>query len=146
MGRTAETRAALDRVARYAGGLARPHQPEHHYRYDPGKALSYTATALAWAGDPAAEGYARTAIRELETAAEHRPRRLASARLDLALALVAAGKPDEAQAQALAAVVSGRVVASNWWRAGEVLAGIERSGIREAAELRDACETYRPRT
>jgi transcriptional regulator with XRE-family HTH domain len=146
MGRTAETRAALDRVARHAGALARPHQPEHHYRYDPGKALSYTATTLAWAGDPAAEQYARTVVSELEVVAEHRPRRLASARLDLALALLAAGKPDEAGAQALAAVISGRVVASNWWRAAEVLAEVERSGIREAGQLREACQTHRPRS
>jgi len=73
-----------------------------------------------------------------------RPRRIASARLDLSLALVGADKLDEATAQAIVAVTSGRVVASNWWRVTEVLAAIEATGIGEAAELRDAYETFRP--
>jgi len=96
-----------------------PDHPEHHYRYDPAKAISYTATTLAWVGDPAAEEFARTAIQELirEPGGVPRPRRIASARLDLALALLAADKPDEAIAEALTAVTSGRIVPSNWWRA-----------------------------
>lgn len=57
---------------------------------------------------------------------------MASAKLDLGLALLAAQKPDEAGAAALAAVTSGRLVASNWWRLTEVLAGVERRGVREA--------------
>jgi hypothetical protein len=60
MGRPAETRDALARVARLAGNLTTPDHPEHHYRYDPAKAISYTATTLAWVGDPAAEGFAGT--------------------------------------------------------------------------------------
>jgi hypothetical protein len=52
MRRPAETRAALDRVTSLTASLAVPDQPEHHYRYDPDKALAYTATTLAWAGDP----------------------------------------------------------------------------------------------
>lgn len=139
----AETRDALARVTRLVAGLPQPEQPEHHYRYDPGKADSYAATTLAWAGDPAAEEYARSVITGLEAGCA-RPRRVASARLDLALALVAADKPDEAAAVATAAIVSGRVVASNWWRAVEVMSAVERSGIREAAQMREAYETHRP--
>jgi hypothetical protein len=119
-----------------------PDRPEHHYRYDPAKALSYTATTLAWAGDPAAEDYARATVADLRGA--NRPRRTASARLDLGLALVAAGKPDEASAAAQAAITSGRVVASNWWRASEVVSRVEATGISEALDLRDAYEAYRP--
>lgn len=145
MGQRAQTRDALDRVARLVSSLPTPDRPEHHYRYDPEKALSYTATTLAWAGDPAAEEYARAVIRQLEGGnGVTRPRRAASARLDLGLALLAAGKPDEASAETLTAITSGRVVPSNWWRATELLAGVERTGIREADELRDAYETYRP--
>ncbi|WP_422773808.1 helix-turn-helix domain-containing protein [Plantactinospora sp. WMMC1484] len=142
MGDQRETRRTLSRLSRLVSPLAVPDRPEHHYRYDPAKALSYTATTLAWAGDPAAEDYARAAVADLIGSA--RPRRTASAQLDLGLALVAAGRPDEACASAQVAITSGRVVPSNWWRASEVLAGVEASGIREARELRDAYEAYRP--
>jgi transcriptional regulator with XRE-family HTH domain len=146
MRKQSETRDALDRVTRLASSLHRPERPEHHYQYDPAKALSYTATTLAWVGDPSAEEYARAVIAELETANDGvpRPRRIASARLDLGLALLVADKPDEASAAAIAAITSGRVVPSNWWRATEVLAGVERAGVREASDLRDAYEAFRP--
>jgi transcriptional regulator with XRE-family HTH domain len=143
MGNQRETRRTLDEVARLVSPLQTPDRPEHHYRYDPAKALSYTATTLAWSGDPAAEEYARTIVADLDLAG--RPRRAASARLDLGLALLAAGQPDEASLVAAAAITSGRVVPSNWWRATEVLSGAEASGIREARDLRDAYEAYRPR-
>jgi hypothetical protein len=146
MGRSSETRDALGRITRLTGNLATPDHPEHHYRYDPTKAISYTATTLAWVGDPAAEEFARTAIQELvrEPGGVPRPRRIASARLDLALALLAADKPDEASAEALTAVTSGRIVPSNWWRATEVLHGVEQAGVPDVAELHDAYRTFRP--
>jgi hypothetical protein len=124
--------------------LAPPDRPEHHYRYDPAKSHAYVGTTLAWAGDPAAETYARAVVTELETSPIARPRRTASARLDLGLALLSAGKPDEAGAVTIAAVQTGRVVASNWWRVAEVLTGVERLGIREGADLREVCEAHRP--
>lgn len=146
MGRQAETRAALDRVARMASALAVPDRPEHHYRYDPDKALSYTATTLAWADDPAAEEYARALIHQIEDAGNGtpRPRRVASARLDLALALLAAGEPEEGAAEATTAISSGRVVPSNWWRAAEVVREVGRLGVRQAADLREVYEAHRP--
>ena len=144
MGRQGETRAALDRVARLVGSLPVPERPEHHYRYDPDKALSYTATTLAWAGDPAAEEYARAVITQLDGSDVARPRRIASARLDLGLALLAAGKPDEASAETLVAITSGRVVPSNWWRATEVVSGVTLAGTPDADELREAYEAHRP--
>ncbi|GAA4264115.1 helix-turn-helix transcriptional regulator [Dactylosporangium darangshiense] len=146
IGAAADTRDALERVARQVANLKTPENPEHHYRYDPAKAISYTATTLSWVGDSAAEEFARHAITELEAApgGVPRPRRLANARLDLGLALLAAGRPDEASAEALAAVTSGRLVPSTWWRAVEVYRGVQQSGAPEAAELRDAFEAYRP--
>lgn len=146
MGRPEQTRDALDRMSRLASSLPVPDRPEHHYQYDPDKALSYTATTLAWIGDSAAEEFARGVIGQLERPRNGipRPRRIASARLDLALALLGADQPDEANAEAIAAIASGRVVASNWWRATEVLAGVERAGIPEATELREVYETHRP--
>jgi transcriptional regulator with XRE-family HTH domain len=146
MGQQAETRAVLDRISQLTAALAVPDRPEHHYHYDPDKALAYTATTLAWAGDPAAEEYARAVIRRLEVAADGvaRPRRIASAQVDLGLALLAAGQPDEAVSVTTAAIVSGRIVPSNWWRVTEVVAGVERTGVREADSLRDAYEALRP--
>src|SRR5260370_1243360 len=99
-----------------------PDRPEHHYRYDPAKSEAYTATTLAWLGDPAAEGYARHVLAWLESTADGppRPRRAASARLDLSLALIAVGQHDEAAGTALEAITSGRIVPSNYWRARQV--------------------------
>ena len=142
MGAVAETRDALGRVSELVSPLTAPARPEHHYRYDPTKATAYAATTLAWIGDPAAEDYARAAVDQL--ADDGRPRRSAMARLDLSLALVASRKPDEASAEAAGAIECGFLVASNWWRATEVLTAVEASGASEAAELRDAYESYRP--
>jgi hypothetical protein len=55
---------------------------------------------------------ARDVIAELQ-ADGARPRRIASARLDLGLALLGAGLPDEAAEQARLAITSGRIVRSN---------------------------------
>ena len=143
MGNSAETRDALGRVEALVSPLKVPYRPEHHYRYDPGKALAYTATTLSWVGDPVAEVYAREVVVQLEAAAG-RPRRTALARLDLALALVSAGKADEAAVMATEAIAAGLFVASNWWRSTEVMSAVDRAGPPEAAALRDAYETYRP--
>ncbi|MET8364940.1 helix-turn-helix transcriptional regulator [Micromonospora sp. NPDC005194] len=144
MGAVRETRRALDRVERLTANLPVPERAEHHYRYDPAKAEAYAATTLAWAGDPAAERVARSVLAHLDPRGDggERPRRAASARLDLGLALVTAGRPEEASAFAAEAVASGRVVPSNWWRAREVLRRVERTGAPEAADLRDVYEQF----
>nr|WP_245648236.1 helix-turn-helix transcriptional regulator [Micromonospora rosaria] len=146
VGDVRETRHALDRLERLTANLPMPDRAEHHYRYDPTKALAYTATTLAWAGDPAAEQVARAVLRELDPRGDggDRPRRSAAARLDLALALVAAGRPDEAATVAVEAITSGRVVSSNWWRAGEALRRVEQTGTAEASALREAYEVHQP--
>ena len=143
LGDRAQTRRTLDRVERLADHRPMPKHPEHHYEYDPAKAHSYAATTLAWAGDPAAETVAREVVAELEHEGA-RPRRVASAKLDLGLALLAADKPDEAAAAASEAIGSGRIVPSNWWRASEVVAGVQRAGAIEARDLREEYEAYRP--
>ena len=73
-----------------------------------------------------------------------RPRRVASARLDLGLALIAGGKPDEAAAEAQAAITSGRIVPSNWWRAAEVVTGVQQSGTLEGRDLSELARVHRP--
>lgn len=142
MGHSAETRDALGRVEALVSPLAVPDRPEHHYRYDPGKALAYTATTLSWVRDPAAEGYARTVVDQLQ-AAESRPRRTAIARLDLSLALVGAGKLDEGAVVATEAIAAGLMVPSNWWRATEVLSAVG-DRVPESAALIEAYEEFRP--
>ena len=139
LGDRTQTSTTLHRVERLADSRPVPEHPEHHYHYDPAKARSYAATTLAWAGDPAAEVVAGEVIAQLE-AEGARPRRIASAQLDHGLALLAAGKPDEAAAAASEAIGSGRIVPSNWWRASEVVAGVERAGVAEAHALRDQFE------
>lgn len=124
LGDSAGSYGALRGVARLVSGLRAPERPEHHFRYDPAKADAYVATTLSWLGDPAAESYARHVLLDLERAACGRPRRIAMARLDLGLALVAAGKPEEATDVALAVVTSGRLVPSHHWRVADVVAAI----------------------
>ena len=135
-----ETRAALARVETLVAPLPVPDRPEHHYRYDPAKSDAYVATTLAWLGDPAAEHYARHVLARLESAGDGppRPRRAASARLDLSLALLAAGKDDEAAGTALEAVTSGRLVPSSYWRAREVIRAVDGRGVPGAADLAEA--------
>lgn len=142
LGQRREAYAAIQEVQHLAAPLTRPDQPEHHYRYDPDKAVAYTATTLAWVGDPAAEGYVREIIRRLGGGNDPAkwPRRVASANIDLSLALLVNGRLDEACGHTLQAITSGRVVPSNHWRAAEVLRAVEARGLPEAVELREAYE------
>ena len=139
LGERRATRDALRRVERLVSPLPAPDQSEHHYRYDPDKQLAYTATTLAWIGDPAAVDCARAVVARFDGGT--RPRRAAAARLDLALALASTGRPDEAAGQAFQALASGRIVPSNAWRVAEIVRAVEGSGLSEAAELREAYES-----
>ena len=140
MGDPASTRDALARVEALVSPLPAPDRPEHHYRYDPAKAEAYAATTLSWIADPAAEPLARHVLARLESSADGppRPRRAATARLDLSLALIAAGRQDEAAGTALEAVTSGRLVPSSYWRAREVITAVAARGLPEARELAEA--------
>lgn len=144
LGAGPETRDALARVERLVAPLPMPDRPEHHYRYDPAKSDAYTATTLSWLGDPAAVACARGVLSRLEAPAAGpvRPRRVASARLDLALALLAADQPCEAAHTALEAVTSGRLVPSNYWRAAEVISAVDALRVPEAEDLKDAYRTF----
>ncbi|SED07002.1 DNA-binding transcriptional regulator, XRE-family HTH domain [Streptomyces sp. 2224.1] len=140
LGEGRETYAAIERVHRMSAGMVPRKGTEHHYQYDPGKALAYTATTLAWVGDPAAEDYARQVIARLAPAddVEKWPRRVASANIDLALALLGSDRLDEACNAAQRAILSGRIVPSNHWRALEVVMAVERRQLPEASDLREA--------
>lgn len=140
LGEARDTYDAINRVHKLATPLPRPDRPEHHYRYDPTKAIAYTATTLAWVGDAAAEDHAREIIARLRANGDGSrwPRRVASANIDLALTLLTTERLDEAAGSALAAMLSGMVVPSNHWRALEVVHAIEARGLPEGRELRDA--------
>jgi transcriptional regulator with XRE-family HTH domain len=143
LGHGKETYAAIDRVQKMAAALAIPEHPtEHHYQYDPAKCLAYTATTLAWLGDTAAEPYAREVIARLSPSGDITkwPRRVASANIDLALVLLADNRLDEACDFAQKAILSGRVVPSNHWRALEVVEVVEARQLPEATDLREAYE------
>lgn len=145
---------AVHRVMDATGALVAarptPDRPSHHYRYDPAKFTAYAGTTLAWLGDPAAEQYARDLISRLSVSEGSGawPRRIASARLDLALVLLKSGELDEAADSAQRAIVSGHVAPSNYWRAAEVVSTAEQRGLPRAPELREAfielCSTWRP--
>lgn len=140
LGQSQETYAAIGRVQQMAVSLGKPDHPEHHYQYDPGKSLSYTATTLAWLGDAAAEDYAREVIARLAPGEDITkwPRRVASANIDLALTLLRGDRLDEACDAAQKAILSGRVVPSNHWRALEVVKVVESQKLPEASDLREA--------
>jgi transcriptional regulator with XRE-family HTH domain len=112
--------------------------PDHHFVFDARKLTSYTATALAWMGDPAAEEHALEVIRTAIS-----PRRLATARIDLALVLVGLGRPDEAAALGALAVDSRRLVPSNVWRAGELASALTTRypDLAESCDYRDRYRT-----
>lgn len=130
----------IDRVRALSDEAGMPERPSHHYRYDPTKSLTYTATTLSWAGDPAAEGVTREVIEHLAPGPDQTTwsRRAASAHVDLGLALITRGELDEAAHVTLKAITSGRIVPSNHWRAREVVEATEKRGVPEACELREA--------
>lgn len=136
---------AIERVNHLVSPLKVPDRPEHHYHYDPNKSVAYMATTLAWAGDPAAESFAREILDRLNRQ-EHNgkwPRRVASANLDLALTLIVSDRLDEAVGATQTALASGRVVPSNYWRAAEVVRAVEARKMPEARDLREAYEEMR---
>jgi transcriptional regulator with XRE-family HTH domain len=140
LGDSRPTRVALAAVEQLVSPLPQPECPEHHYVYDPPKARVYVATTLTWLHDSAAEGAARDILYSLEhpDGGPLRPRRIALARLDLGLALVTAGKHDEASATALAAVRSGRLAPVDRPRVWEIVAAVTSRHVPGARELTDA--------
>ncbi|MGW8381068.1 helix-turn-helix domain-containing protein [Streptomyces sp. ODS28] len=142
LGERREAYRAIDRVRGLAAAMQLRARPEHHYQYDPAKASAYEATTLAWAGDPAAEAPAREVIARLTPggSAAVWPRRAVSAHLDLALTLLSCNRLDEACDAAQKALLSGRLLPANHWRALEVVREVESRHLPEASELREAYE------
>lgn len=137
LGDRAGAYAALRSLARLDTDFGDAEDPEEHFRFDSAKSDAYVATVLAWLGDPAAVPFARQVVGDLAASECPRPRRIATARIDLALALLAAGETEEATESTLAAVGSGRLVPSSYWRLDEVVEGIERVDAAGALRVRE---------
>lgn len=117
--RKPETYATLRRAQAVVARLPMPQQPDHHFVFDPRKLTSYTATTLAWLRDAKhAEEYCREVIRDYDE--DHKPRRLATARIDLALVVTQQDRPEEACHLGHRALASGCLVPSNIWRVTEL--------------------------
>lgn len=135
LGDGATVRAALARAETGVDRQSGPTPRDHHFFFDRRKLEGYTATSLAWLGDPAGEQVAR----EVADRYAHGPaRRLATARIDLGLILARDGRADEAAHLALLAADSGRLVPSNAWRVVEVDQQLApRRDVVEVAELHE---------
>jgi transcriptional regulator with XRE-family HTH domain len=144
LGARPEAYDALARTEMLVSRLSAPDRPEHHYQYDPAKSQAYVATTLAWIGDRAAVRYARQVLARLEDPGDGmpRPRRAASARLDLALALTASEQLDEAASTTLEAVTCGLLVPSNFWRAREVISAVNGRGVPGSSDLEESYREY----
>ncbi|MGH8931487.1 MAG: helix-turn-helix domain-containing protein [Egibacteraceae bacterium] len=115
-----QTYATLERAGLVVGGLQEPEQPDHHFVFDPRKLISYTATTLAWLGDDErAEEYAREVVQNYSSGGS-KPRRLATAHIDLGLVVAQQDRPEEACHLGTLALESGRLVPSNIWRVAEL--------------------------
>lgn len=141
LGDGATVRGALMRAERGVDRQSADRPRDHHFTFDGRKMDGYTATALAWLGDPAGEHVAREVA---ERYADGPARRLATARIDLGLILARDGRPDEAGHLGVLAADSGRLVPSNRWRVTELdeaLAG--RRDVPEVAQLHDRVRAAR---
>jgi hypothetical protein len=128
-------RAGLARAGAWVDRQTGDRPPDHHFTFDARKLEGYTATTLAWAGDPSGEDIAREVA---DRYAAGPPRRLATARIDLGLIVARGGRPDEAAALGLLAAESGRLVPSNRWRVAELDAALAgQRGVPEVAELHE---------
>ncbi|GAA4857628.1 helix-turn-helix domain-containing protein [Saccharopolyspora cebuensis] len=132
------TYRALEVVHDLCARLGTPADVEHHYRYDPTKADAYTATTLAWLGDPEGERYAREVIARFAPhgSVQAWPRRYASAHVDLALIAAKTNRLDEACGAAHTAIATGQIPPSNYWRLSEVVTAV--TPLPESSELREA--------
>lgn len=135
LGDGAGVRGALAQAEQGVDRQTGDRSADHHFVFDGRKLDGYTATALAWLGDPGGERVAREVA---ERYAEGPARRLATARIDLGLILARQDRVDEAAHLGVLAAESGRLVASNRWRVDEVDdAMAARRDVQEVAELHE---------
>jgi tetratricopeptide (TPR) repeat protein len=141
-------RREAEQAMRHAGtALTRlpvPSHPEHHFVFDASKLSFYAAMCYTWLGEAdRAEEHAQEVIaRSLEVPEIVRwPTRLAIARLDLGLIAAQRGQADEAGQLGVAALESGRVVASTLEWFAELDAVLLRD-YPDAGDTRDFHNRY----
>jgi hypothetical protein len=110
-----EAEEAMRQAGTTLARLPAPSHPEHQFVFDPSKLSFYAATCYTWLGETErAEEHAREVIAQSmgPGGVVRWPTRLAIARLDLGLVAAQRGQLDEAVQLGMAALRSGRVVAS----------------------------------
>lgn len=129
-------RAGLRRCAALLERQSRERPPDHHFFFDGDTLDLCSGTALSWLGDPAAEDFARHAAARYRIG--DRPRRLATAYLDLGLVLARLGRPEEAAHVGMLALGANHLVPSNAWPADELIAAVSgHRGVPEVEALRE---------
>jgi hypothetical protein len=150
LGLAGETHRQLDNATATLERMPAPEHPEHHFIFDPRTVVAYTATTLAWLGDNPvlAEEYARRAVAQYGDTTDGRwARRLATARVDLALVLAQIGQPAEAGHLGALALETGRLVPSNIWRVDELDHELTHryEGVAEVTDFHARYSETRPR-
>jgi tetratricopeptide (TPR) repeat protein len=149
IGLVSETHAALDACSAALDRMPTPEHPEHHYVFDPQRLIAYSAAAFVWLGDDdgAAEEYARRAVAQYADASDGRwVRRLALARIDLAVVLARADQPEEAAQLGKLALDSDRLATSDLYHVESLYQTLTARypELAEAAEFRDRFVEARP--
>jgi hypothetical protein len=142
LGERRETEEALQAGATALARLPPPANPEDHFAFDAPKLTFYAAMCFTWLRQTEqAEEHARQVIaHSTESPGVLRwPTRYAVAQVDLALLAAQRGQPDEAALRGMAALDSGRVVASTlgWFAELDDLLRRDHSGLPEVQDLHE---------
>jgi tetratricopeptide (TPR) repeat protein len=144
LGARRETDDALRRAEAALAKLPEPSHPEDHFTFDPPKLSFYAATCYVWLREPArAEQHARRVIEQNGNPASRNwwPTRVATARIELALAHAQQGRIDEAAQTGASVLAADFLRRSTLWRAGE-LDTILRADHADVPEVEDFHEQY----
>jgi tetratricopeptide (TPR) repeat protein len=144
LGARRETEDAIRRAEAALAKLPEPSHPEDHFTFDPPKLSFYAATCYVWLAEPArAEQHAQQVIEQNGNPASRNwwPTRVATVRIELALARAQQGRIDEAARTGADVLSADFVRRSTLWRAGE-LDTVLRTDHAEVAEVEDFHEQY----
>jgi tetratricopeptide (TPR) repeat protein len=144
LGGRREAEHAIRRAEAALARLPEPSNPQDHFTFDPPKLSFYAATCYVWLQEPArAEEHARYVIEENgdRTGRNWWPTRVATARIELALAFAQQGRIDEAARTGGDVLSADFLRRSTVWRAGE-LDRLLRKRDAAVAEVEDFHEQY----
>jgi tetratricopeptide (TPR) repeat protein len=144
LGARREAEHAIRRAEAALARLPEPSHPQDHFVFDPPKLSFYVATCYVWLHEPArAEEHARHVIEGNGDPASRNwwPTRVATARVELALALAQQGRVDEAARIGIDVLSADFLRRSTIWRAGE-LDRVLRRDHGDVADVEDFHEQY----